>query len=167
MACSAHTKASGDHRASTRCVSRILACALRRDGRRRRRRRVIRFSSPLYAADEGANGERLAFLPVGRFLRPLLFLPLSPASFFSSRRVFLTKNSGRYLEENSLFSPATKEIPPCTSITGEPGVADVSVGHWSEAEGRRGGTKGRESKSAQRGWKRNCFVSESTVCVLT
>lgn len=73
VACSAHTKASGDHRASTRCVSRILACALRRDTMAAA---LHVPPSPLYAVDGGANGERLAFLPVGRFLRLLLFLSL-------------------------------------------------------------------------------------------
>lgn len=41
------------------------------------RRRVARFSSPLYAVDGGANGERLAFLPVGRFSVASLSLSLA------------------------------------------------------------------------------------------
>lgn len=72
------------HRDAIRCVSRILACGLLpRDGCRFT---FARFSPPLYIVDGGANGDRLAFLPVGRFLclstesSPLLsslFLPLS------------------------------------------------------------------------------------------
>lgn len=72
------------HRDAIRCVSRILACGLLpRDGCRFT---FARFSPPLYIVDGGANGDRLAFLPVGRFLclstesSPFLsslFLPLS------------------------------------------------------------------------------------------
>jgi len=75
------------------------------------------------------------------------------------RRALLTKGPGRYLEENSLSSLATREIPTCTSIAGE------QAWHVRGNEEDVGWKLGR-SKSAQRGWKRNCFVSESAVCVL-
>lgn len=119
VACSAHTKASGDHRASTRCVSRILACALRRDtmaAAAAAAAAVALYVSPLFCTPwtGGANGERLAFLPVGRFLCLPLFLSLFAFFFLSlshplPRSVFLSKDSGHYLGENFLFSPATAQ----------------------------------------------------------
>lgn len=93
-------------------------------------RRVARFSFPLYAVDGGANGERFAFLPVGRFLHSFLLLSHSSSCSFSLPQpllllslphLVLSKGSGRYLEENSLSSLATREIPVCTSIAGKRG----------------------------------------------
>lgn len=54
-----------------------------------------------------------------------------------------------------------REIPPCTSIAGERGWQAWRWRDVGNCERRRGG-----NKSVQRGRKRNCFVSESTVCVL-
>lgn len=57
--------------------------------------------------------KRLAFLPVGRFLWLPFFLSLfAPPLSLSPplpRSVFLSKDSGHYLEENFLFSPATAQ----------------------------------------------------------
>lgn len=166
VACSVHTKTSGDHRASTRCVSRILACALRRDTMAAA---AALYVSPLLCTPwtGGANGERLAFLPNGRFLRLPLFLtlfaffPLS-LSHPPPRSVFLSKDSGHYLEENFLFSPATTQRNSTVHVDcWRTGVASVEMGRrWKSGKEARG------NKSVQRGRKRNCFVSESTVCVL-
>lgn len=169
VACSVHTKASGDHRASTRCVSRILACALRRDTMAAAAAAL--YVSPLLCTPwtGGANGERLAFLPNGRFLRLPLFLTLF-AFFFLS--LYLILFLGVYSSRRTLVIISRKisfshprprrEIPPCTSIAGERGW---QAWRWREV-GWKSGKEARGNKSVQRGRKRNCFVSESTVCVL-
>lgn len=143
--------------------SRVRPSA-RYDGRRRRRR-IARSASPLYAADGGANGERLAFLPVGRFLRSPLFLSPSRVSFSSSKGAPLEEL--RSLSRGKFpFLARDRRNSTVHVDYWRTGVAGVSVGRWSDA-GSKGEAGGRKSKSAQRGWKRNCFVSESTVCVLT
>lgn len=106
VACSVHTKASGDHRASTRCVSRILACALRRDTMAAA---AALYVSPLLCTPwtGGANGERLAFLPNGRFLRLPLFLTLF--AFFSP--LFISSSSSECIPLEGLWSLSRGKFP--------------------------------------------------------
>ena len=171
------------------------------------------FSPPLYTVDGGANGDRLAFLPVGRFLdftslslffshfrTHVLVLSLSPPPdrkgvFFlggafpsrdrqteSEKGVPLEVLSGRYLEENSLFLARDRRNSSvqldCRGARGrKPGGAARRI-RGNERSTRQRGSSGeaeRKRKRAetqprelheQRGSKRNCFVSESAVCVL-
>lgn len=167
VVCSVHTKASGDHRTSTRCVSRILACALRRDTMAA----AALYVSPLLCTPwtGGANGERLAFLPIGRFLSLPLFLSLLGffpflylilfLGVYSSRRTLviisrkISFSRPRRRERNSIVHVDCQRTGVASSVVGETLVRN--------RERKRGG-----NKSVRRGWKRNCFVSESTVCVL-
>lgn len=171
VACSAHTKASGDHRASTRCVSRILACALRRDTMAAAAAAAAAlYVSPLFCTPwtealmanvslscrlAGFSGCRSSFLSLLFF--PFLYLILF-LEVYSSRRTLVIIS-----RKISFSRPRPRrEIPPCTSIASERGW-QVWMGEtvgWKSRKGTRG------NKSVQRGWKRNCFVSESTVCVL-
>lgn len=134
-------------------------------------RRVARFSSPLYAVDGDANVSLSCRLAGFLCSPPLVLLSLPPSlslslfvfrflslsrslPFLPLRRVFLSKGSDRYLEENSLFSPATEEIPPC-SIAGEHGRIE-------ERERRRSG-RGRSKSSAT--WLEEKLLRFRILCV--
>lgn len=157
-----HTKASGDHRASTRCVSRILACALRRDTMAAAAAAAALHVSPLFCTP----WTKALMANVSLSCRLAGFSAyLSLYSFFFSFSLSLLLCF--FLEEcSSRRAPAviSRKIP-FSRLRPEkfyrarrlPTNGGVRGGRWVAAQ------EG-ESKSAQRGWKRNCFVSESTVC---
>lgn len=147
-----------------RCVSRTLACVL---PRRRLPFHVRAFLLPLYAVDGGANGDRLAFLPVGRFLPtdsvspprpPTLslqrdreyssFAPVLLASRPKARRVFLSKYSPVVISRKTpFFSPETGEILAYTSIAGERGNRGRGEGEQKREVGHEGGRREAETRA--------------------
>lgn len=136
VACSAHTKASGDHRASTRCVSRILACALRRDTMAAAVAAAL-YVSPLFCtpwtealmANVSLSCRLAGFSGCRSFFLSLLFFPFLNLILFlevySSRRTLVIIS-----RKISCSRPRPRrEIPPCTSIASERG--------WQVWMGRR------------------------------
>lgn len=158
VACSAHTKASRDHRASTRCVSRILACALRRDTMAAAALHVSPLFYTLWTEALMASVSLscwLAGFSACLSLPPFLCLVLFLEGC-SSRRTPVV------ISRKIPFSrPRPKKFHCARRLLANRG----GKRECGTLVGSRERRKGRESKSAQRGWKRNCFVSESTVCV--
>lgn len=160
--------------------SRVRPSA-RYDGRRRRHRHRRVARSPLFCtpwtkalmASVSLSCRLAGFFACLSLSLTLLILFLShsvplPLSLSHplARRVFLLEGFSRYLEENSLFSPATGEIPASTSIAGEwRGVAGEGGRQASRDVGWKPGRKGGEGVKGRTTWLEEKLLRFRIRCV--